>query len=72
VLTFRQASTPLHPLRPAEASALIITGPNRWSRNPMYVGMLMALGGWGLRLGGGVALAGGGGLVVAALASGPA
>ena len=61
VRAFRQASTTIHPLRPDASSALVVTGPNRWSRNPMYVGMLMALGGWGLWLGGGASLAGVGG-----------
>lgn len=58
VMSFRRASTTIHPLRPSEASALVVAGPNRWSRNPMYVGMLMALTGWGLWVGGGLALSG--------------
>lgn len=58
VLAFRRASTTVHPLHPEQASALVIAGPNRWTRNPMYVGMLLALAGWGVWLGGGVALAG--------------
>ena len=58
IVTFRRAATTIHPLRPDETTALVVTGPNRWSRNPMYVGMLVALAGWGLWLGGGVALSG--------------
>lgn len=58
VVTFRRASTTIHPLRPEETTALVTAGPNRWSRNPMYVGMLGALAGWGLWLGGGLALSG--------------
>ena len=58
VLAFRRASTTVHPMHPDKASALVIAGPNRWTRNPMYVGMLLALAGWGVWLGGGVALAG--------------
>ncbi len=58
VLAFRRASTTVHPLHPDKASTLVIAGPNRWTRNPMYVGMLLVLAGWGVWLGGGVALTG--------------
>jgi protein-S-isoprenylcysteine O-methyltransferase Ste14 len=58
VFAFRRASTTIHPLKPSEASSLVVAGPNRWSRNPMYLGMLLALTGWGLWIGGGVALLG--------------
>ena len=58
VFAFRRASTTIHPLKPSEASSLVVAGPNRWSRNPMYLGMLLALTGWGLWIEGGVALLG--------------
>jgi protein-S-isoprenylcysteine O-methyltransferase Ste14 len=34
---FGRARTPVSPSRPARV--LVVTGPYRWSRNPMYVGM---------------------------------
>ena len=58
VFAFRRASTTIHPLKPSEASSLVVAGPNRWSRNPMYLGMLLVLTGWGLWLGGGISLLG--------------
>lgn len=51
ILSFRRAVTTIHPTRPHEASTLVVLGPNRWSRNPMYVGLLLVLVGWGVWLG---------------------
>lgn len=39
VLDFRRNRTTVNPLTPEEVSALVTTGPNQLSRNPMYVGM---------------------------------
>jgi protein-S-isoprenylcysteine O-methyltransferase Ste14 len=36
---FRRNETTVDPLHPDQASALVTTGPNAISRNPMYVGM---------------------------------
>ena len=58
IASFRRAATTIHPLVPHEATTLVVAGPNRWSRNPMYVGMLLVLTGWGLWLGGGLAMLG--------------
>jgi protein-S-isoprenylcysteine O-methyltransferase Ste14 len=46
VLGFRRARTTLNPLNPDEASALVVRGIYRWTRNPMYLAMLLALAGW--------------------------
>jgi len=51
IVAFRRAATTIHPMTPHEASSLVIAGPNRWSRNPMYVGLLLVLVGWGSWLG---------------------
>ena len=55
VLQFRLARTTPNPMSPHKASALISSGIYRWSRNPMYVGLALALLGvaaWGSTLAG--------------------
>ena len=49
VRLFRRAGTSPLPFQPA--SAMVGAGPYRWTRNPMYLGMTMALAGIGLLLG---------------------
>lgn len=43
---FRKASTTVHPQRPGEASSVVTTGIYRFTRNPMYLGMLLWLLAW--------------------------
>lgn len=43
VSAFRRAGTTVNPMSPDSASALVIAGLYRWSRNPMYLGMLLIL-----------------------------
>jgi protein-S-isoprenylcysteine O-methyltransferase Ste14 len=50
VVSFRRAGTTVNPLKPAAASALVVSGIYRWTRNPMYLGMLFVLLGWGVFL----------------------
>jgi protein-S-isoprenylcysteine O-methyltransferase Ste14 len=50
VAAFRQARTTVNPTTPGAASAVVTTGVYRWTRNPMYLGFLLALIGWGLLL----------------------
>ena len=50
VVTFRRAGTTIHPHRPQETSALVISGVYRLSRNPMYVGLLFVLVAWSVFL----------------------
>jgi protein-S-isoprenylcysteine O-methyltransferase Ste14 len=47
-LLFRRHKTTSHPY--AEATSLVISGPYRFSRNPMYLGLLLTLIGLGLWL----------------------
>ncbi|MCQ8119492.1 methyltransferase family protein [Methylomonas rosea] len=46
VIAFRTAKTTVNPMRPGTASTLVSSGVYRFSRNPMYVGFLFALGSW--------------------------
>ena len=48
---FQRARTTVNPLSPGQASALVTTGIYRFTRNPMYLGMLLVLVGWGVYLG---------------------
>lgn len=46
VSAFRRHSTTVDPMTPARASAIVSNGIYRYSRNPMYVGLLLGLAGW--------------------------
>jgi protein-S-isoprenylcysteine O-methyltransferase Ste14 len=46
LIAFRRARTSVDPTRPARASALVVTGIYRVTRNPMYVGLLLLLVSW--------------------------
>ncbi|MCW5570255.1 MAG: isoprenylcysteine carboxylmethyltransferase family protein [Steroidobacteraceae bacterium] len=50
VLTFRRAKTTVNPTTPAAASALVRTGVFRFTRNPMYLGLLLCLVAWAIFL----------------------
>lgn len=56
VLAFRRAKTTVDPLRPDRASFLVTGGIYRYTRNPMYLGMTLALFAWALYLGSSLAL----------------
>ncbi|MEO0422751.1 MAG: PEMT/PEM2 methyltransferase family protein, partial [Pseudomonadota bacterium] len=51
VIAFFRAKTTITPLAPDKTSELVVSGWYRFSRNPMYVGMLSVLIGWVLWLG---------------------
>lgn len=51
LLAFWRARTTFNPLAPQQASALVTGGIYRLTRNPMYLGMLLVLAGWGIWLG---------------------
>ena len=46
IRSFSRAATPVQGTRPAQA--LVTTGIHGWSRNPIYLGMLLVYGGIGL------------------------
>lgn len=56
LVEFRRAQTTVDPLEPSKATALVVRGIFRVTRNPMYVGLLMILVGWSLYLGSWLAL----------------
>jgi protein-S-isoprenylcysteine O-methyltransferase Ste14 len=45
-IALRRASTTINPWKPETASALVTSGIYRYTRNPMYVGLLLLLLGW--------------------------
>lgn len=51
VTAFFRARTTVNPLAPSKARHLVTGGLYRFSRNPMYLGLLLALTGWCLWLG---------------------
>jgi protein-S-isoprenylcysteine O-methyltransferase Ste14 len=50
VVAFRRAGTTVDPTRPGAASAMVTSGVYRISRNPMYLGFLLLLTAWAVRL----------------------
>lgn len=48
---FLRRHTTINPMRPANTRALVCRGPYRLTRNPMYLGLLLALCAWALWLG---------------------
>lgn len=48
---FRAARTTVNPLHPEQAAAMVTAGVYRWTRNPMYLGMLCLLAAWAAWLG---------------------
>ena len=44
--SFRTMRTTVNPMTPDAASALVVSGVYRYTRNPMYLGMLLILLGW--------------------------
>jgi len=51
VAAFRKANTSVNPLTPDNSSSLVESGIFRFTRNPMYLALVVALTGWGLFLG---------------------
>jgi protein-S-isoprenylcysteine O-methyltransferase Ste14 len=58
VISFRRAQTTINPLKPETATALVTSGVYRYTRNPMYLGMLLVLLGWSVFLASPAALTG--------------
>ena len=50
-IQFRRVHTTVDPRKPETTSTLVTTGVYAWTRNPMYLGLLLLLLGWAIRLG---------------------
>jgi protein-S-isoprenylcysteine O-methyltransferase Ste14 len=50
VVSFRRAHTTVNPLKPESATSLVVAGIYKLTRNPMYLGLLLALLGWAISL----------------------
>ena len=50
VIAFRDKRTTVNPLTPSASSSIVSSGVYRISRNPMYLGFLLALAGWAVYL----------------------
>jgi protein-S-isoprenylcysteine O-methyltransferase Ste14 len=50
VIAFRNQRTTVNPLTPGASSSVVSSGVYRVSRNPMYLGFLLALAGWAVYL----------------------
>ena len=46
VVSFRRAGTTVNPMTPESSSSLVVSGIYKLTRNPMYLGFLLALLGW--------------------------
>ena len=58
VFAFRKSETTINPLKPEQASSLVLTGIYQKTRNPMYLGMLLILSALAIFLGSAVAFIG--------------
>jgi len=50
VVEFRRAKTTVNPLKLDKSTQLVASGIYRFTRNPMYLGMLLILVGWAIHL----------------------
>lgn len=50
VVSFRRARTTVNPRAPGSTSSLVVAGIYKFTRNPMYLGFLLALIGWAVFL----------------------
>ncbi|MBD29329.1 MAG: hypothetical protein CMO38_08780 [Verrucomicrobiaceae bacterium] len=48
---FKKLETTINPMQPSQATKLVISGPFKYTRNPMYLGMSLILIGFGIIFG---------------------
>jgi protein-S-isoprenylcysteine O-methyltransferase Ste14 len=51
VLSFKKAATTVNPLSPEKTRSLVKSGVYSYSRNPMYLGMMIVLVAWSIYIG---------------------
>lgn len=56
IVAFRSHKTTVNPVKPGAASTVVTKGVYRFTRNPMYLGVLLALAAWALFLSNAVAV----------------
>ena len=56
IAAFRRAGTTVNPLQPENSTALVVGGIYRYTRNPMYLGMVLVLLGCAVTVGASTAL----------------
>lgn len=56
IVSFARSRTTMNPLKPEAATTLVDSGVYRFSRNPMYLGILLILLGWAALLGSALAV----------------
>lgn len=56
IWSFRKVKTTVNPMKPESSSVLVTAGIYNWTRNPMYLGFLCLLVGWGIFLSNALAL----------------
>jgi protein-S-isoprenylcysteine O-methyltransferase Ste14 len=49
-VAFKRAKTTINPLRPENTTSLVTSGAYRYTRNPMYLGLLLVVLGWAVYL----------------------
>jgi protein-S-isoprenylcysteine O-methyltransferase Ste14 len=57
-IAFRRAKTTTNPMKPGAASSLVLSGAYKFTRNPMYVGLVLVLVAWAIFLSSWLTLAG--------------
>jgi protein-S-isoprenylcysteine O-methyltransferase Ste14 len=50
VASFRRVKTTLNPMKPEASTSLVTSGVYKFTRNPMYLGLLLILAGWAIFL----------------------
>jgi protein-S-isoprenylcysteine O-methyltransferase Ste14 len=50
IVSFRRAKTTVNPMKPNSTSSLVTSGIYKYTRNPMYLGLVLVLLGWAVFL----------------------